>query len=60
MKAQCTGGTHQRRIRRWEREDIVDAMLARLDEEPEKMQLRRQTVEHPFATLKLVKLLAHQ
>jgi transposase len=52
MKARCTGGTHQRRIRRWEREDIVDAMLARLDEDPEKMQLRRQTVEHPFGTLK--------
>jgi hypothetical protein len=52
MEAQCTEGTHQRRIRRWEREDIVDAMLARLDEDPEKMQLRRQTVEHPFGTLK--------
>ena len=40
------------RIRRWEREDVVDAMLARLEEDPGKMQLRRQTVEHPFGTFK--------
>jgi len=52
MQAQCTNGSHQRRIRRWEHEDIVDAMLTRLEEDPGKMQLRRQTVEHPFGTLK--------
>jgi transposase len=52
MKAKCTNGSHQRRIRRWEREGVVDAMLARLEEDPGKMQLRRQTVEHPFGTLK--------
>ena len=52
MKAKCTDGTHQRRIRRWEHEDVVDTMLARLEEDPGKMQLRRQTVEHPFGTLK--------
>ncbi len=52
MKAKCTHGTHQRRIRRWEHEDVVDTMLARLEEDPGKMQLRRQTVEHPFGTLK--------
>ena len=51
-KAQCTESPHQRRVKRWEREDIVDAMLARLDQDPGKMQLRRQTVEHPFGTLK--------
>jgi hypothetical protein len=27
-------------------------MQARLDEAPEKMRMRRQTVEHPFGTLK--------
>ena len=52
MGALCRKGTHQRRIRRAEHEDIVDAMLARLEAEPEKMALRRQTVEHPFGTLK--------
>ncbi len=52
MEAKCTNGSHQRRIRRWEREDVVDAMLTRLEEDSGKMQLRRQTVEHPFGTLK--------
>ena len=51
-KAQCTQGSHQRRIRRWEREEVLDAMQARLDKEPQRMQMRRQTVEHPFGTLK--------
>ena len=31
---------------------MLDVMQARLDDAPEKMQQRRQTVEHPFATLK--------
>jgi len=51
IKAQCTTGP-ERRIKRWEREAVLDAMQARLDAAPEKMQLRRQTVEHPFGTLK--------
>ena len=42
----------RRRIKRWEHEDVLDAMELRLDKEPEKMQLRRSTVEHPFGTLK--------
>ena len=28
-------------------------MQARLDERPDSMRLRRQTVEHPFGTIKL-------
>ncbi len=52
LKARCANGLHQRRIRRWEHEDVVDAVQRRLDEAPEMMQLRRQTAEHPFATLK--------
>ena len=48
---QCTTGK-QRRITRWEHEDVLDEMQRRLDEEPEKMRLRRQTVEHPFGTIK--------
>ncbi len=51
IKAQCTTGP-ERRVKRWEREEVLDAMQARLDAAPEKMQLRRQTVEHPFGTLK--------
>jgi hypothetical protein len=32
---------------------VLDAMQARLDQAPESMRIRRQTVEHPFGTLKL-------
>jgi len=52
IKAQCTAGKERRRIKRWEHEDVLDAMQLRLDQDPEKMQLRRSTVEHPFGTLK--------
>ena len=51
MKAQCTPGK-ERRVRRWEHEALIDAMQARLDREPDKMRLRRQTAEHPFGTIK--------
>ena len=52
LKSKCTTSAQSRRIRRWEKEDILDEMQARLDRSPEKMQLRRQTVEHPFGTIK--------
>jgi transposase len=51
IKAQCTTGK-ERRIKRWEHEAVIDAMQARLDQAPEKMGIRRQTVEHPFGTIK--------
>jgi transposase len=51
LKAQCTPG-QERRVTRWEHEDILDAMQARLDHSPDIMRIRRQTVEHPFGTLK--------
>ena len=51
LKAQCTTSDY-RRIARWEHEAVLDAMQERLDAQPEAMRLRRQTVEHPFATLK--------
>jgi hypothetical protein len=51
IKAQCTNLSY-RRVRRWEHEDIIDAMQRRLDREPERMRQRRQTVEHPFGTIK--------
>ncbi len=37
---------------RWEHEEILDAMQTRLDKAPDSMRIRRQTVEHPFGTLK--------
>jgi hypothetical protein len=42
-----------RRITRWEHEHILEAVQRRLDEHPEKMRQRRETVEHPFGTLKM-------
>ncbi len=33
-------------------EDVLEAVQRRLDEHPEKMRQRRETVEHPFGTIK--------
>jgi transposase len=52
LKAQCTTG-HERRIKRWEHEHVVEAVQTRLDKNPQAMRVRRETVEHPFATLKM-------
>jgi len=51
IKQQCTTG-EQRRITRWEHEHVLEAVQRRLDEHPEKMRQRRETVEHPFGTIK--------
>jgi transposase len=51
MKARCTTGK-ERRITRWEHEHVIEAVQRRLDENPEKMRQRRETVEHPFGTIK--------
>lgn len=51
IKDRCTTGK-ERRITRWEHEHVLDAVQRRLDEHPEKMRQRRETVEHPFGTIK--------
>ena len=51
LKAQCTP-SEQRRVKRWEHEAVLDAMQVRLDNAPGTMRVRKQTVEHPFGTLK--------
>ncbi len=51
MKDQCTPSA-LRRVSRWEHESVIDAIQSRLDQLPEMMRIRRQTVEHPFGTLK--------
>jgi len=51
IKQTCTTGK-ERRITRWEHEHILEAVQKRLDEHPEKMRQRRETVEHPFGTIK--------
>ena len=51
IRANCTAST-ERRIKRWEHEEVIDAMQARLDRWPDAMRVRRRTVEHVFGTLK--------
>ena len=51
IKHSCTTGK-ERRITRWEHEHVLEAVQHRLDEHPEKMRQRRETVEHPFGTIK--------
>jgi hypothetical protein len=51
LKHNCTTAK-ERRITRWEHEPILEAVQRRLDEHPEKMRQRRETVEHPFGTIK--------
>jgi len=41
-----------RRIARWEHEHVLETMQKRLERTPQASRLRRQTVEHPFGTLK--------
>ena len=42
------GATHPR----WEHEHLLEAVQQRLDENPEAMRRSRETVEHPFGTIK--------
>jgi transposase len=51
LKSRCTTAV-QRRITRWEHEHVLEAVQRRLDENPQAMRQRRETVEHPFGTIK--------
>jgi transposase len=51
IKHRCTTGK-ERRITRWEHEHLLEAVQRRLDENPQAMRQRRETVEHPFGTIK--------
>jgi transposase len=52
LKAQCAKEP-ERRIKRWEHEHVLEAVQERLDANPQAMRQRRETVEHPFGTLKM-------
>ena len=52
LKSRCTTAP-QRRITRWEHEDVLEAVQRRLDLNPGAMRQRRETVEHPFGTIKM-------
>jgi hypothetical protein len=51
LKSQCTTGS-ERRVKRWEHEDVVEALGARMKAIGDAMAIRRETVEHPFAAIK--------
>jgi hypothetical protein len=51
LKDQCTTGKG-RRVTRWEHEHVLEDVQRRLDENPKAMRTRRETVEHPFGTIK--------
>ena len=51
LRSACTPSDY-RRITRWEHEDVLERMQARLDRMPQAGRLRRRTCEHVFGTLK--------
>jgi transposase len=51
LQPRCTTGP-ERRIPRWEHEHLLEAVQERLDANPQAMRMRRETVEHPFGTMK--------
>lgn len=51
LKEQCTPAPY-RRISRWEHEDVLEIVQARLDGTPAASRLRQCTVEHVFGTPK--------
>lgn len=51
IKSKCTTGK-ERRVSRWEHEEILESVQVRLANDKNKMRERRATVEHPFGTLK--------
>ena len=52
LKPRCTRAKN-RVISRWEHEHVMEAAQKRLDADPQAMRRRRETVEHPFGTLKM-------
>jgi transposase len=51
IKPRCTSNTY-RRVNRWAGEAVLDRMTDRLAGRPEILRLRRETVEHPFGSIK--------
>ncbi len=51
LKSQCTTGK-ERRVSRWEHEEVLEAMEERVNRMSNCMRIRGSTVEHPFGTIK--------
>ncbi|MDB4224055.1 IS1182 family transposase [Granulosicoccus sp.] len=51
LKEKCTKG-RERRVSRWEHEEVLERLDQRMEDKPGQMGVRRSTVEHPFGTIK--------
>lgn len=51
LKAQCTTGK-DRRIERWEHEQVLEEAAINLAKNADAMRLRKRIVEHPYGTIK--------
>jgi transposase len=52
LRPQCTTSKEPRRIARWEHQNQIDGMDDEMANMPDSMLIRKQTVEHPFGTIK--------
>ena len=52
LKKQCTRNKSNRTITREDNEALMEAMVRRMQEQPEKFAQRKLLAEHPFGTLK--------
>lgn len=52
LKPQCSNSKQPRKITRWEHQGQIDRMDQLMSSMPESMLIRKQTVEHPFGTIK--------
>jgi transposase len=54
IRDKCTKSLKEpRKMKRWVHEHIIDAMQQRLEDDADMPVLRKQTVEHPFGTIKM-------
>ncbi len=51
LQAKCTS-SNAKRIKRWEKEHLLEAAAAELKQQPEAMRQRKRLVEHPYGTIK--------
>jgi transposase len=52
LKSQCSNSKQSRRITRWEHQGEIDHLDDLMASMPDSMLIRKQTVEHPFGTIK--------
>nr|WP_259274204.1 transposase [Sulfitobacter mediterraneus] len=51
IKDKCTTNK-ERRVRRWEKEDVLERVQEKFDADPAQLAVRSMTVEHPYGTIK--------